>query len=105
MVVLGLTVVADSSTIQGMGLTAVDVAPAHEAFKDWILRRGWNQRIAAKQLGIHYTYVNKMVLGHFRPGLQVALRIERLTGIPARDWMATEVDNFKPHTARRARKR
>lgn len=88
-----------------MDLALPNTATAPEAFREWLARRGWTQRIAAEQLDVHYTFVNQLVRGISTPGLRVALRIEQIAGIPARDWLSTAIDKKPATTRKRARKR
>jgi plasmid maintenance system antidote protein VapI len=46
------------------------------------------QNQLAHLLRIHDTYLSQLLSGRRRPGLDVALRIERLTGVPVESWSA-----------------
>jgi transcriptional regulator with XRE-family HTH domain len=61
-----------------------------EQLADWIERRGMNQREAARILGMDFTVLNKILLGHRTPGLATALAIQRHTGISVEVWMPTD---------------
>lgn len=64
-----------------------------EQLKDWMERRGFDQRETARYFGWDETYVSKIVKGVRRPGLDNAHKIERLTGIPTQAWDSSELDN------------
>lgn len=64
-----------------------------EQLRDWMKRRGFNQYEAAKYLGWDEASFSKLVNGNRTPGLANAVKIEELTGIPARTWVPTAVDN------------
>ena len=51
------------------------------ALRDWMVRRGLNQREAAKVLAVHYMCLNQYLSGKRRPQLAVALRIEAHAGL------------------------
>jgi transcriptional regulator with XRE-family HTH domain len=46
-----------------------------------------NQEQVAASIGIHKAYLSQILHGRRRPGLKNALKIERVTGIPASAWM------------------
>ena len=63
-------------------------------------RRKFMQREVAEYLGIHFTFVCQLVAGKRSPGLDNAVKIERLTGIPVEAWLSHDVDNSaEPETA------
>lgn len=72
---------------------------------DWLTRSKLNQRAGARVLGIHYTFLNQILLHHRQPGLANAVHFERLTGIPVEAWMPTEVGTRKKRQPRRIRTR
>lgn len=55
-------------------------------------RRKFFQREAAEYLGVHETFVSQLVNGERTPGLENAITIERLTGIPVEAWLSTASD-------------
>lgn len=55
----------------------------------WMRRSGLNQRETAKEIGLHFTHLNKILTGYQTPGLKNALLIEVATGIPVESWMPT----------------
>ena len=65
---------------------------ARKRFRQWLDRNGWSLRKAAKKLQIDATYPGKIIAGTRHPGLDLALRIERLTAswdegpITAHEW-------------------
>jgi plasmid maintenance system antidote protein VapI len=68
--------------------------PGAAQLTDWMQRRGFKQREAAEYLGKGFdeTVVSALVNGRRFPGLENALTLERLTGIPAEAWVASFVD-------------
>jgi plasmid maintenance system antidote protein VapI len=66
-----------------------------EQFKDWMHRRRFLQTEAAEYLGFHFTFVSQLVGGKRTPGLENAIAIERLTGIPVEAWLPMSVDKPK----------
>ena len=61
--------------------------------KDWMIRRRFLQKEAAEYLGIDETFVSQLVNGRRVPGLENAVHLERMTGIPVEAWMSTERGN------------
>jgi DNA-binding XRE family transcriptional regulator len=59
----------------------------------WIDASGMTRDTVAVELGVDRTYVDKLCRGQHRPGLEVALRLEKLTEgeIPASYWVGTGV--------------
>jgi transcriptional regulator with XRE-family HTH domain len=66
-----------------------------EQLKDWCLRRGFMQREAAAHFGWHETYISHLLSGSRTPGLDNAVQIERVTGIPVEAWVPSEVDKLE----------
>jgi len=62
-----------------------------EQLKAWMTRSRVNQREAAKIIGMDHTFLNQILSGRRFPALANAVRIERITGIPAEAWLATAV--------------
>jgi transcriptional regulator with XRE-family HTH domain len=63
-----------------------------EQLKDWMHRRRFMQREVAEHLGIHFTFVCQLIAGKRSPGLDNAIKIERLTGIPVEAWASSSID-------------
>jgi plasmid maintenance system antidote protein VapI len=59
--------------------------------KDWIKRRGFNQAEAADALGFHEAFISMLVNAKRSPGLNNALHIQRVTGIPVEAWASSHV--------------
>lgn len=62
-----------------------------EQLKDWMRRREFDQRETAKYLGWDEAYVSMVVNGKRRPGLDNALWLEQMTGIPVEAWVLTDL--------------
>jgi plasmid maintenance system antidote protein VapI len=78
-----------------------------EQLRDWMARRGVNQREAAALIGIHEVQFSQIMVGQRDPSLTTAVKIERRTGISIESWLLTDVsesDNGKPAIAGTARK-
>lgn len=71
-----------------------------DELRDWMRRRGFTQADAARYLDYEESLMSKILNGQHRPGLQNAVNIERLTGIPVEAW-ASElvVDAERPMAA------
>ena len=63
-----------------------------EQLERWLTRSKLNQREMADLLGVHFTHVNQLLSGRRLPGLAVAIRIMRTTGIPVEAWAAIPAD-------------
>jgi plasmid maintenance system antidote protein VapI len=62
-----------------------------EQLKDWMRRRGFNQADACRFLGFDAASMSNFCAGKRTPGLETAIRIERLTGIPVEVWSSSEL--------------
>lgn len=80
-----------------------------EQLTEWIRRRFPNSdrrgRDAADLFGWHESILSKFASGDRRPGLDNALVIERLTGIPVETWASSELDKSPSADGEKARKR
>lgn len=72
--------------------------------KDWMIRRRFLQKEAAEYIGLDETFVSQMVNGKRVPGLENAVLIERMTGIPVEAWMPSEVGSTATAVSARERK-
>jgi plasmid maintenance system antidote protein VapI len=61
-----------------------------DQFKDWMRRRGFNQADAARYLEFDKPYVSVLATGTRTPGLDNAIKLERLTGIPVEAWLSQD---------------
>lgn len=66
-------------------------------------RRKFMQREAAEYLGWDETYVSKLLSGARVPGLDNAIHLERMTGIPVERWASTELDKDDASVAAKRR--
>jgi transcriptional regulator with XRE-family HTH domain len=55
----------------------------------------YKQREIAELLEIDDAYVSQLLSGKRRPGLELAVRIEARTGIPAESWLLTGIGRSK----------
>lgn len=60
-----------------------------EQVREVLRSRGITQKELAAELGIHETHLSAILAGRDFPSLSLAVRIENLTGIPARDFADT----------------
>ena len=60
--------------------------------REWIERRGYNQRQTADLLNLHESMVSMLVNAARIPTLHMAVKIEELTGIPVKVW-SSSADN------------
>lgn len=56
----------------------------------WMNRAGLNQKETARDIGLNYTQLSKILTGRQTPGLRNAVLIERYTGIPVEAWLPIE---------------
>jgi transcriptional regulator with XRE-family HTH domain len=68
------------------------MAHGREQLRDWIDRRHFNQREASEYLSTPEAMVSSWLSGRRSPGLENAVNIERLTGIPVEAWMSSRSD-------------
>ena len=52
-----------------------------------LARKGWSQGDLERELGAGDAVVSKWINGVRTPGLEYALKIERLLGVPAESWV------------------
>jgi transcriptional regulator with XRE-family HTH domain len=57
-----------------------------KALRDWLSRSGLSSVAAAKRLGLTKSYFSYLLNGHRKPGLPLAVAIERKAGIPVNSW-------------------
>lgn len=62
-----------------------------EQLRDWMRRREVNQREAAELLNITEVFLSQLLNSKRTPGLENAIKIERLTGISVESWLLTAV--------------
>lgn len=63
-----------------------------EQFKDWMRRRVFSQADAARYLAMEVPFISLLANGKRTPGLDNAIKLERMTGIPVEAWASTELD-------------
>jgi plasmid maintenance system antidote protein VapI len=63
-----------------------------ERLRQWIDRSKLDDYEAAHLIGLHPAQLSHILTGTRRPGLDVALRIERATGIHVEAWAPIERD-------------
>lgn len=76
-----------------------------EHFKGWLERMRFNQRQAAAYFGWDETFISHILSGKRTPGLANAVKIEELTGIPARTWVSSELDESESAALTASRRR
>jgi transcriptional regulator with XRE-family HTH domain len=62
-------------------------------------RHGYKQYELAELLELAEAHLSQLLSGKRRPGLPIAVRIERMTGIPAESWLLTRVGKPKKASA------
>lgn len=67
-------------------------------------RRGFTQADAARYLAFDEPYISVLVSGKRTPGLDNAVKLERLTGIPVEAWASNELGETDQPVAAGARK-
>lgn len=68
-------------------------------FRDWMVRRGFNQAEAAKYLGFTEPYLSQLLSEDRCPGLRNSIHIERMTGISVEAWASQLADEDRRQTA------
>lgn len=63
-----------------------------DQLKDWMRRRGFTQADMARYFNWDQSFVSVLLSGRRSPGLETAITIERLTGVPVEVWLSSEVD-------------
>lgn len=83
--------------------------PGATQLRDWMKRRGFDtQDEVAGFLGIDARFISQFMNERRRPGLKLALVIERKTGIPVEAWALSELhsdDDEPPTNGRKSRLR
>jgi transcriptional regulator with XRE-family HTH domain len=67
-------------------------------------RSRMRQNELADLLGLTDSYLSQILSGRRRPGLDIAVRIETLTGVPVESWADTSVSEAEPKQSKRVRK-
>lgn len=62
------------------------------ALRRWRLRQGLTLAEVARRLRVAEVVLWRWTVGERVPELEYAVRLERLTGIPAREWVAGQSD-------------
>lgn len=81
------------------------LTPAADALWDWIEKKGFNQREAAKVLGFPWITLNHYLHNRRRPGLERLEHLFNVTGIPMALWLDTRVGKPKKRLKPTATKR
>lgn len=76
-----------------------------DQLKDWMRRRGFKSADAARYLEMDEPYISVLINSKRTPGLDNAIKLERLTGIPVEAWASTELDEPSEPVAASGRKR
>lgn len=70
--------------------------PGAKQLRDWMRRRGFDtQAEVAGFLGIDQRFVSEYINEQSRPGLKIAIVIERKTGIPVEAWALSELNDLQ----------
>lgn len=62
-----------------------------DALRTWVERSHYTQGEVARLIGITDVFLSQILHGHRMPGLATAIKVERLTGVPAGSWEETDV--------------
>jgi transcriptional regulator with XRE-family HTH domain len=57
-----------------------------ESFQEYFAQHPNTERKVAEKLGVTIQYIQQLKKGDSTPGLKLAIKIEDLYGIPARNW-------------------
>lgn len=66
--------------------------PPGETLREWLDEKGLTQRDLARRAGLSPKHVNQLVHGSVSLSAEIAQRLERVTGVPARMWNRLEAD-------------
>jgi plasmid maintenance system antidote protein VapI len=64
-----------------------------DQLRDWMRRRGFKPAEACRFLGLDPADMSKFLSGKRTPGLETAIRFERLTGITVEAWSSNDFGN------------
>lgn len=64
-----------------------------DRLRAWIDRAKLNQRQTAELLHVSEVYVSQLLAGVRNPSLEMAVLLERETGIPVQSWARSELSN------------
>jgi HTH-type transcriptional regulator / antitoxin HigA len=78
--------------------------PPGETLLELLEERGMSQRDLARRTGLSPKHINKLLHGLVPLGADVAVRLERVTGLPANFWNRREA-NYRSHLERIRSKR
>jgi plasmid maintenance system antidote protein VapI len=67
-------------------MSALKQRQAGVRLEEWLRAERRSQEWLAEQLGTHQTSVSRWLLGRARPAVEMAVKIEKLTGIDVEDW-------------------
>lgn len=71
-----------------------------DQLRAWLRRSGLTQRQCAAELGVHESFMTLMLSGARLPGRNLAVKIDRLMGIPVAAWVSSTHDTADaPDTA------
>lgn len=76
-----------------------------DQLRDWMTRRGLNQRETAAYFGWDETFISALLADRRKPGLQNAIAIERHTGIPVEAWVESQPDDSSEPVPAKAKRR
>lgn len=82
---------AGEKTLYSLGDTDYAVPPG-ESLRELLEEQGLNQRDLARRADLSPKHVNKLLQGLVPLSADVAVRLERVTGTPARIWNRLEAD-------------
>lgn len=61
--------------------------------RDWLKESGLTHRAFARAHGFSAALLSQWLTGHRNPGLPSAIKLERITGIPAASWVSRRRSN------------
>lgn len=76
---------------RSVGQDAVTAWLEENPLRQWRMKQppeGWNRSVLARQLGVSHTAVGTWETGKRLPLIDAFAKIEELTGISAKEWMA-----------------
>ncbi len=76
--------------VVGHDLTDIQGTPL-DRVRGYMQQHGLSQVRLSKILRVHQSVVSRLLAGEYRPGLEVALKLQALGCVPANDWLADDL--------------
>jgi plasmid maintenance system antidote protein VapI len=81
-----------------------DMESGADQLRDWMRRRGFKSSDAARYLEMDEPYISVLINGKRTPGLDNAIKLERLTGIPVEAWASSHLSESENASSEKTKK-